>query len=285
MSVSTDETFCADLVRTRDFVAYAASLFVPPPVRRGWLAVAAFNAEVAHVRDHVSQPLPGEIRLQWWRDLLSGEGRDGGRGDAQASPVAAELMRAVAEHGLPVETLVRLIDAHVFDVYDDPMPDIAALEAHCRDTAAALYALRARIAGTSSGDVTRAAEHAGIADGLVDAMLLLPRHAARHQLYLPGDLMAVHNVAADAVFRREAGAPLNAVLAHLRGEARTQMDAALAMLGDLPRPARASFLPLAMTRRTLRLLESADPFAPPLPSRLATLWTLWRAASRKPFKA
>nr|HAQ94855.1 phytoene synthase [Afipia sp.] len=66
--------FCADLVRARDFRTYAASLFVSPEARRAWLALAAFNAEVAHVRDHVSQPLPGEIRLQWWRDVLTGGG-------------------------------------------------------------------------------------------------------------------------------------------------------------------------------------------------------------------
>jgi phytoene synthase len=281
MSAPDNQSFCADLVRARDFTAYAASLFVPAPVRRGWLAVAAFNAEVAHVRDHVSQPLPGEIRLQWWRDTLSGDGR----GEAEGSPVAAELLRAVATYGLPVDTLVRLIDAHVFDVYDDPMPDMAALEAHCRDTAAALYALRARIAGAWSDDAGRAAAHAGIADGLVEVMLLLPRHAVRRQLYLPGDLMDVHGAAAANIFSREADAPLKAVLAHLRGEARAQMDAALAMLPGLPPPARAAFLPLAMTRRTLAQLENADPFAPPQASRLATLWTTWRAASAPPFKA
>jgi phytoene/squalene synthetase len=96
--------------------------------RRAWIALAAFNAEVSYVRDHVSQPLPGEIRLQWWRDVLTGEGQ-GSRGEAEANPVAAELLLAITRYDLPVETFVRLIDAHVFDVYDDPMPDMAALEA------------------------------------------------------------------------------------------------------------------------------------------------------------
>ncbi|WP_024575393.1 squalene/phytoene synthase family protein, partial [Afipia sp. OHSU_II-uncloned] len=196
--------FCSDLVRARDFRTYAASLFVSPEARRAWLALAAFNAEVAHVRDHVSQPLPGEIRLQWWRDVLTGEGQ-GSRGEAEANPVAAELLRAIAWHDLPIEALVRLIDAHVFDVYDDPMPDMAALEAHCRDTAAALYALRAKVLGVTSPDVARIAEHAGIAEGLTDVMLALPRHAARRQLYLPGDLMNLHGVIAEEFFLRRAG--------------------------------------------------------------------------------
>ncbi|EKS40373.1 phytoene/squalene synthase family protein [Afipia clevelandensis] len=279
-----DAAFCADLARARDFRSYAASLFVPPDVRRAWIALAAFNAEVSYVRDHVSQPLPGEIRLQWWRDVLTGEGQ-GSRGEAEANPVAAELLRAIARYDLPVESFVRLIDAHVFDVYDDPMPDMAALEAHCRDTSAAMYALRARILDAASADVTRIADHAGIAEGLTDVMLALPRHAARRQLYLPGDLMNLHGVVAEEVFLQQSNPPLKDALAHLRREARSQHERAMAMLADAPGSARAAFLPLAVIGKILTRLDSSEPFAPPSLSRLGILWTTWRAASAKPFKA
>lgn len=279
-----DAAFCADLVRTRDFRTHAASLFVPPEARRAWIALAAFNAEVSYVRDHVSQPLPGEIRLQWWRDVLTGEGR-GSSGEAEANPVAAELLRAITRYDLPVETFVRLIDAHVFDVYDDPMPDMAALEAHCRDTSAAMYGLRARILGAALPDVARIADHAGIAEGLTDVMLALPRHAARRQLYLPGDLMSVHTVIAEEVFLQQSNASLKDALAHLRREAGSQLEQALAMLTSAPVSARAAFLPLAVIGKILTRLESSEPFAPPSLSRLGILWTTWRAASAKPFKA
>ena len=276
--------FCAELVRAQDFRTYAASLFISPAARRAWIALAAFNAEVAHVRDHVSQPLPGEIRLQWWRDALTGSGKGAEHGAIEGNPVAAELLRAIALHDLPIETLVRLIDAHVFDVYDDPMPDMAALEAHCRDTAAALYALRAKVLGVNSLEVARMAEHAGIAEGLVDMMLALPRHAARRQLYLPADLMNLHGMISEEFFLRQTSQPLKEALAHLRREANTQMKQALLMLETAPPLARPAFLPLAAIGKTLARLETSDPFAPPVPSRLGILWTTWRAASAKPFK-
>lgn len=287
MSRTTDQNdvvFCADIVRTRDFPSYAASLFVPPGPRRAWLALAAFNTEVARVRDHISQPLPGEIRLQWWRDTLTGEAKDANHGETEGNPVAAELLRAVAHYNLPTDVLVRLIDAHVFDVYDDPMPDMAALEAHCRDTSAALYMLRAQVLGVNSPEIARVAEHAGITQGLTDVMLSLPRHAARRQLYLPADLMNLHGGVAEEIFLHQVSAPLKEALAHLRREARSQMEQALAMLADTPPAARPAFLPLAMAGKTLTRLETSDPFAPPSPSRLGTLWTTWRAASAMPFK-
>ncbi|MFX8637182.1 squalene/phytoene synthase family protein, partial [Acinetobacter baumannii] len=84
----------------------------------------------------------------------------------------------------------------------------AALEAHCRDTAAALYSLRAKVLGVKSPEVARIAEHAGIAEGLTDMMLALPRYAARRQLYLPGDLMNLHGVIAEEFFLRQASQPL-----------------------------------------------------------------------------
>lgn len=283
--VQDAEAFCAGLARAQDFRTYAASLFVSPEVRRSWLALAAFNAEVAHVRDHVSQPLPGEIRLQWWRDVVTGSGKGAEHGAAEGNPVAAELLRAIALHDLPIETFVRLIDAHVFDVYDDPMPDMAALEAHCRDTSAALYALRARVLGAHSPGTARLAEHAGIAEGLTDTMLALPRHAARRQLYLPADLMNLQGVIAEEFFLHQTSTPLKEAMAHLRREARSQIDQALAMLADTPPSARAAFLPLATVGKMLAKLETSEPFAPPSSSRIGTLWTTWRAASAKPFRA
>lgn len=283
-TASSDAAFCADLVRARDFTGYAASLFVPPAPRRAWLALAAFHSEVSHVRDHVSQALTGEIRLQWWRDALTRQAGGTGHGDVAGNPVAAELLRAIKEYKLPVETFVRLIDAHVFDVYDDPMPDIAALEAHCRDTFAALYSLRARTLGVTSPEVSRIADHAGIAEGLVDVMLALPRHSARRQLYLPADLMNLHDVIAEDVFMQKSDGPLSEALAHLRREARKQLDTAFALMGNAPAGARRAFLPLVIVQRVLSKLDASNPFDPPSISRLATLWTIWRAASRAPFK-
>lgn len=278
------EAFCTGLVRAQDFRTYAASLFVSPNPRRAWMALAAFNAEVAHVRDHVSQSLPGEIRLQWWRDALTGGSQSADHGAVEGNPVAAELLRAMALYSLPAEAFVRLIDAHVFDVYDDPMPDMAALEAHCRDTAAAMYDLRARVMGVNTLEIARLAEHAGIAEGLVDVMLALPRHAARRQLYLPSDLMNLHGVVAEEVFLHQVSAPLKEALAHLRREARVQLDQAMAMLADAPASARAAFLPLAVIGKTLTRLETSEPFAAPSSSRLGVLWTTWRASAAKPFR-
>src|SRR5437667_33642 len=78
---------------------------------------------------------------------------------------------------LPVERLSRLIDEHQFDLYNDPMPTMAALESYINDTSSALFALGAGIVGEPSGETEHLARHAGLAQGMVQVMAALPRDA------------------------------------------------------------------------------------------------------------
>src|SRR3981189_1426502 len=90
--------FCAQLVRGHDFARYASSLFVPAAQRRALLAIYAFNVEISRVREQVSQPLPGEMRLQWWTGMLAGVGHGG----VEGNPVAADPLLAIRSCRLPV---------------------------------------------------------------------------------------------------------------------------------------------------------------------------------------
>src|SRR5258708_21145367 len=90
--------YCAELVRAHDFTRYASTLFVPAAQRRALLAIYAFNVEISRVHEQVSQPLPGEVRLQWWTDMLAGADHGG----LEGNPVAAELKLAIGHCDLPV---------------------------------------------------------------------------------------------------------------------------------------------------------------------------------------
>ena len=274
--------FCADLVRSHDFVRYASTLFVPPDRRRALLALYAFNVEIWRVRDQISQPLPGEIRLQWWTDMLAGEGQGG----AEGNPVAAELRRAIADFHLPVDPLSRLIDEHQFDLYNDPMPTLAALEGYVTETASALFALAARIAGSAFIEVEHLARHAGLAQGLTDVIATLPRDASRRQLFVPLQLLESHGCGIEEVFSGRQTPRLRAALLQLIGEARKHLDTSFALLADLPAQVRPIFLPLSLVGRELdRMLRAdADPFMPHVRSRFSILWTLWRASRSKIFR-
>ncbi|MGX7743751.1 phytoene/squalene synthase family protein [Rhodopseudomonas parapalustris] len=285
-SGDSDAAFCAALVREADFDRYAASLFVAPAQRRPLFALAAFNAEIVRVRGQVSQPLPGEMRLQWWSDLLAGTAHGG----AEGNPVAAELTQTIAAYALPVEPLTRLIEAHIFDLYNDPMPDWTVLEPHLADTEGSLLALGARVLG-QGGDqhadaIDHVARHAGVAVGIARFVARLSYDSARRQLYLPNDVLQRHGCELEQVFSGQAVPALRAALTEVIGEARKHLDQALQELGDLPAAVRPAFLPLALARRDLDPLgaQERDPFTPFDRSRLSTLWTLWRASRSGSFR-
>jgi phytoene synthase len=286
MTSSADENresaeFCAELVRSHDFGRYASSLFVPAPQRRGLLALYAFNIEISRVYVQVSQPLPGEMRLQWWTDALQGIGHGG----VEGNPVATELMRAVRTWELPVERLSRLIDEHQFDLYNDPMPTMAALESYITDTSGALFSLGAAIAGWRSDEIEHIARHAGLAQGIGQVIAALPLHAARRQLFVPPQVLERHGSGMEEVFAGRETPQLRAALNQLIREAQGHLTTARALLRNAPREVRPVFLPLALVEPDLTSMVRADtdPFTPRATSRLRILWTLWRASRSREF--
>ncbi len=274
-SIDANAAFCAELVRTHDFTRYASTLFLPSELRRGLLALYAFNVEVSRVRDMVSQPLPGEIRLQWWTDMLAGRGHGG----VEGNPVAAELLRVIRDMALPVEPLLRLVEEHLFDLYNDPMPTMSALEGYLNDTTSALFVIAARIAGPLSDDTEHLARHAGLALGLAQVMARLPLDASRRQLFVPLQVLTMYGSSMEEVFAGKGSPGLRAALRHLIDEAERHLTTALALVSDVPSSVRPVFLPLAVVRRELgsMLRADGDPFVPQTTSRFRTLWILWRA--------
>ena len=273
--------FCAELVRTHDFPRYVSTLFVPAEQRRALLALHAFNVEISRVHEQVSQPLPGEMRLQWWTDMLAGTDHGG----VEGNPVAAELMLAIRTWRLPVERLSRLIDEHQFDLYNDPMPTMAALEGYINDTWSALFSLGAGMAGRPSEAVDHLARHAGLAQGIAQVIAALPLDASRRQLFVPQQVLESHGCGIEEVFAGKQTPKLRAALDQLLSEARGHLKTAYALLADVPPQVRPVFLPLAMVERDLQRMSRADndPFMPYTTSRFRTLWTLWRTSRSRLF--
>jgi 15-cis-phytoene synthase len=264
--------YCAELVRAADRDRFLASLFAPAEHRGALQALYAFNVEVARVREAAREPLPGEIRLQWWTEVIGGA-----RGEeAGANPVAAALLAAIERYGLPPAKLTALIEARRFDLYDDPMARIADLEAYARDTASGLLAMAAQILG--GGAAEPAADAAGIAYAIAGLLRAFPQHAARRQLYVPAEILERHGVAPRHIFAREASDGLRAALTELQELARRHLDAARAPLLALPAAALPAYLPIALVRPTLDRLAQDDPFAPGEIAPWRRQWLIWRAA-------
>ncbi|MGA8494843.1 MAG: squalene/phytoene synthase family protein [Xanthobacteraceae bacterium] len=267
--------YCAELVRTADRDRFLSALFAPAEHRGALHALYAFNVEVVRVREVAREPLPGEIRLQWWSEVVNGERAE----EAAANPVASALLTVIERHRLAVPVLTALLDARCFDLYDDPMARLADLEAYGQKTSSALLALAAQILAGGDGEVTEpVANPAGIAYAIAGLIRAFPLHAARRQLYVPLELLDRHGVKPQDIFAGRSSKNLRAVFADLQDVARRHLLAAHQQMATLPDAALAAFLPVALVRPALDRLARCDPVAPAELSPWRRQWLIWRAA-------
>jgi phytoene synthase len=273
-----EDAYCSALVRDHDRDRWLASLFAPAPHRPALHALFAFNVEVSRVRELVSDPLPGEVRLQWWRDALEG----GARGDVSSHPVASALLRAIARYRLPRPALTALIAARVHDLYDDPLPTLTDLEGYCGETSSALVRLATLILadGGEAGSAD-AAGHAGVAYALTGLLRALPRHASRGQVYVPSEILARHEARREDILAGRATPAVKAALSELRSHARRHFELALSLRHDTPPDLAAAFLPLALVEPYLNIMERRhfEPFRDAVHlAQWRRQWILWRTA-------
>ncbi len=265
------------LVRDGDRDRWLASLFVDAGARPHVHAVYAFNIEIARIREVVREPLPGEIRQQWWRDVLVG----GGAGEVASHPVARCLLDTIDIYRLPVQPFLDLIDARTFDLYDDPMPTLTDLEGYAGETASTLIQLGAIIANDGAlSETADAAGHAGVAYAIAGLMRALPHHARRGQVYLPVDLLEARGITADDVRSGLVSDGLKLCLADLRERVSMHLDAARRAMAGVPERVKPVFLPVALVPEWLDILARGDPFTRSEIAIWRSQWLLWRAARR-----
>lgn len=269
-----------DMARRLDKERYLAGLFAAEDKRPHLYALYAFSAEIARIRDVVSDPLPGEVRARWWVDMLGG--RRGSEGESH--PIAAALVDTMTRFKLPLDLVERLIEARIFDLYDDPMPSMAELEAYCGDTSGALVRLSSLVLADGrdliAADVV---EQAGLAWGLTGLLRALPFHASRGQIFLPADLLDAHRVDRAALLTGRTTPELQNALAELRARARTALAATRRKIRAIPPECAPAFLVVSLVEPLLDRMDRPgfDPFRHSVEwPQWRTQLRLWRAARR-----
>jgi len=246
---------CEEVVRNHDPDRYFAGLFAPAERRPLLFALHAFNFEIARIGETVSEPMLGEIRLQWWREAVQAAR------DLHQRPhdVVHALVELFASVGPPLELFEAMIDARGFDVRDETFADLAALEAYADATSGNVMRLAA-LALDEEHPHDVLAREAGIAYALAGLLRAIPFHAARGRVYLPRDLLRAEGLSPDDVPAGRAGAKLKAVIGVVADRARAHLAAARKLAP--PKAALAAFLPAALVPLYLNVMTKAsfDPF-------------------------
>src|SRR5262249_12882933 len=137
--ISVAENYISSLVRREDYDRFLTAALAPGGKRDGLLALYAFNAEVAKVRESVSESLIGQMKLQWWRDVVVAvvENKPAPKGN----PVVEALAAVIKNHHLSRGYFETLLETRTQDLTDETPPDLDSLEAYADGTSASLTLL------------------------------------------------------------------------------------------------------------------------------------------------
>ena len=172
---------CAELVRRGDPDRFLATMAAPPGARAVLFPIYAFNLEVARAPFASAEPMIGEMRLQWWRDVLD----ELGRGAApRAHEVVAPLADVAAAGRLPLDVLDALVAAHRVHAEAKGFEDAGHFEDFIERTGAGLMWAAAAALGAGAEAEPAVRAH-GWAAGLAAYFRAIPDLEARGLRPLP----------------------------------------------------------------------------------------------------
>lgn len=238
------------MVERYDRDRFVTALFAPPERREDLFTLYAFNIEIARIRETVSEPMLGQIRLQWWQETL-----DKVCGGAHAGhPVADDIAQLIRRQSLPKPMFDRLIEARDLDMQDQPPDSLAQLKLYVEDSSAILSALAALILGGDDEATQEAARHVGQAWGLV-GLLRAHSYAIRmRRLYLP---VKEKRLEVEEILAGEAPQGLIDLTRQIASIAQDHLAAARKLRRRVARAAIPALLPARLADHYLAKLEAS----------------------------
>lgn len=279
----TDVAYCREQVRLQTQDYFLCDLLLDEPARSLATVVHCFHAEISSLCLAAQEPMAGEIRLQWWVEVLEGQRA----GEAQGNPLARVLLSALDTNQLSSSGLQAKLKAHIFDLYRDPMETRTMLEGWCGETRSTLFQIVALTAGSKqSSELADACGHAGVALGIAGLLENLAFHRSRNQVYVPTDLLSAMGLSS-AEFLSETGAAQVQAVQAMVDLANEHHSLALTALSKIEGKGRMAFLPLALVPHYLLRIETHPMSAF---TGLATVsqfrkqWILWRNSRKQPYR-
>ncbi len=189
-----DLSFCGEMVYGQDRDRFLSAMTAPPERREALFALYAFNQEVSKTAGVVSEPMLGQIRLQWWREAIE----ECYAGTPRRHAVVTALAQAIGATR-PTKTIFdALIEGREADLDFQPPQTMDDLERYAAATSGGLTELALEMvtgdAPSLSSECRQAARRLGTAWAMVGLMRALPFHSRNRRGMLPRGLAGDHGV-------------------------------------------------------------------------------------------
>ncbi|KAK5947421.1 hypothetical protein PMZ80_001571 [Knufia obscura] len=166
------QAYCSDLVRKSDSPSYTLSHFVQPHALPAYLAIRAFNIEIARIPDIVSNTTIGQMRHQFWKDTINKTFA----GNPPEEPVAVLLASYMQDTGIKLNKtwFQKIISARDQALTRPAFTNISALETYAESTYSTLLYLTLSALPLNSLTADHVASHVGKAVGIAAVLRGVP---------------------------------------------------------------------------------------------------------------
>lgn len=226
-------------LRTKDYDRYALCLFAPAERREDLVALFLFNAELAHIRDQVTEPLLGQIRVQWWNDSINQVGTTN-----QPQHPLLNQMGKWQQRGISLTPLRQLCTTRLTDLTSIPFPDILAHTAYRSGTSHPLATISAIL--LQQTDQTLLYEQAFENYATIGLLRAIPQWLRRRQIPLPPEWIEHYNINLTALSEMQPHSEINKYVLDTARTLHKEASHLRAQLRQLPKTMR-------QTSRTLSL--------------------------------
>ena len=285
--------YYSNQISEQDHDRFLCIMLAPENKRNDLISLYAFNCEVARIRETVSETLLGQMRLQWWREIIenavpesshpSGSGGSGGSGGM--------LHNLICDHDLAKQPLYDLLTARADDLDDIPPPNMDALVNYCQATSSNLIQLSLDILmgkdnqeqGGNQHQIT-AAQDCGIAWALIGTIRAIPYMASKGHCRLPVSLLREAGIEWQSISAKEQPKALPDIVSVLAREAQNRLESTRQASRELQKTAIPGLLSVPIASYYLKQITKAayNPFDERLqyaqsPAKtLALLYASWR---------
>lgn len=196
----TEQSILSQEVKQYDYDRWLTCLFAPENLREDLFALLSFNSEIARVRETVSEPMLGDIRLQWWRDALNGL-QDG---IVKKHPTIEALYQAHQRTPLDLSAMQAMIDMRAKDLDPAPIATDGELIVYADLTSGTLHRLmHLMLTGEDNSRAAEATTLAGRVYGLFGILQAIPFHGRNGLVLIPKTRMSDYGVTENSVLTKE----------------------------------------------------------------------------------
>ncbi|KAF7722804.1 NADH dehydrogenase (ubiquinone) complex I, assembly factor 6 [Apophysomyces ossiformis] len=264
--------------RQGDYEGYLAIAFFPRHLRNAQYAIRAFNLEVATVRENVSNPTIGKMRMQFWKDTVDKVFE----GKPPQQPVALALHDALQHCELSPMWFKRIITERTSNLDDHQFMTIKDMETYSENTASSLLYLQLESLGLRDVHADHAISHIGKMIGISTFLRSLPFHLSQKRLVLPAQITAKYKLSQEDMIRYGHVEGVEDAVFEVATAAYDQLLTARSLWNSVPSAAFPVFMAAVPHIRYLEKLEKVNfnVFAPELQKKdwklPLVLWNAYR---------